>query len=602
MIVYKTTMIKFLKSPSTYIPLVLTLLIALTIGVVLPFWFLDLKNPNVNRIYIDFVYSSVITIAPATTLVSASFVAYKAIQIYKQEIEDGSFLVLISKPISRSKILIQKWMAMICLILSYIFIIMFFYAISVYIFDPGDKLENLAMQPLKDNIWIVALILAMIIFVLSFFFSSIAMLLSTKFSSIATIATITAIGAVIPVSALIPTFTNSPEHELISNPNSLSFGSRDISKSGFDAVAEILNKKRNNLEYSNFLKLQKKLDDFSYEIDKNASEKLIKNITIRSGKTNSYKHIYGFDLNYQLSMISSIALEPMINERDKQIMAISQMTANFQSSPSMSGKVNVIHSEIGIADITRRVLNTLKMYEKLISSPEFDAVIYPCFDYILRGRNVAGINEPTNDKNFDEHFKKLMAKLGEGGIPRIQSFVSSPLYKTLITYDQNIDQDTKDRLKTDANLRFSLVYLQQLISAKILFKLGYGIDLLINNYAISKFFLENKQERVSTIKDLEKFDKEHPELAASNEYKELQEKYLKNPFEYTENNTTYGKEAQIHFANLLQISDPDISPGGISIINFTDFANKWTLLTVYTVTAILLCPITFYIILRQNIK
>jgi ABC-type transport system involved in multi-copper enzyme maturation permease subunit len=86
----------------------MTLIIVALIGAILPFLFLDLQAPSVIQTYKLYIVASVTTIGSATAIVSATFAAYKSVQIYKQEIEEGTFLVLVSKPINRKKIIFEK--------------------------------------------------------------------------------------------------------------------------------------------------------------------------------------------------------------------------------------------------------------------------------------------------------------------------------------------------------------------------------------------------------------------------------------------------------------------------------------------------------------
>lgn len=443
---------------------------------------------------------------------------------------------------------------------------MFFYVIFVYIFDPGDRLENLEIRPLKTKIISVASILFAIIFVLSFLFSSLALVVSTRFSSVATIASITAIGAVIPVSAVIPTFTNESEQSLISNPSSIVYGNKQISNDSLKQISKIINK--DELNSKNFSKLQKNISKFSDFVDKNANEHLIKTITISSGKKNKYQYLYGFDLNYQLSMISSISLRPIITKKEKELMALSHLASEFKANPAMGGKVVIEHSNIDYANISKRVLNTLRVYNKLVNSKEYMEIVGPCFDYILSAYQIKGL-KPTNSLTFKNNLNKLMNVLyGDGSasnLAAIKSFFSSPLYLTMIN-DDNISDKLKDKLKTDIKLRYSVFYLQQIVASKILLSLGQGIDLLINANKINKFFLDNNKERISTLKDALAFLK-HPTVM-NNSLEQILNKYM---FISTKTNKL-NEKATILLANLFLISTK--SPGGINVVSFDDYANK----------------------------
>jgi hypothetical protein len=156
--------------------------------------------------------------------------------------------------------------------------------------DPGHQITNLDIPPIRDQIFVVGIILMVVVLMLTLLFSSIALILSSKISSSATIALVAGMGAIIPITGLIPTFTNKQAQTMITNPVSVLNATtipRDIT---IDFIKKIIDDP--NMNKDNILNLFQNVNTHYEKIDDDKDNKYIKNLGVSSGESDVYDSLF----------------------------------------------------------------------------------------------------------------------------------------------------------------------------------------------------------------------------------------------------------------------------------------------------------------------
>ena len=583
--IYKSTLIKFLKSFSTWFPLGMTLIIVALIGAILPFLFLDLQAPSIIQTYKLYIVASVTTIGSATAIISATFAAYKSVQIYKQEIEEGTFLVLVSKPINRKRIIFEKWLALFTIISFYVIILISFYIFLVLLIDPGDRIPNLNIPPIKDKIFIVGLILMVIVLVLTLLFSSIALILSSKISSSATIALVAGLGAIIPITGLIPTFTNKQPQTMITNPINILNTSTIPRDQTIDFIETIIDNPELNKE--NILTLFKEIN-FHYEkIESDSENKYVNNLGVSSGEWDVYNNLFWLDFNYQLSSIATIASDLLISKQDSNSIASAAMIGGFTQSPTLSGKVKITTPNIPINELSTMLLNTLNEYDAIVKSEAYGNGIFPFLDYILAKHNV--IFEKTTNENFSINLKKLFAAIDP---KNYETFLLAPITQTILN-DKNVSDNLKKQLQNKNNPYWGEIKaIEALLLMRISLETGLGLNLIIANNFVDDFYNKNEINKFVDVQEasayLSKFaTTDNSLMMIINEYCKI-------------DNLGYNEKAIIQLANTLMLTEK--SKNGLNAFVFEDYANKWVLFGIYIAITFILLPTSYLIIKKQDIR
>ncbi|MDK2819683.1 MAG: ABC transporter permease subunit [Mycoplasmataceae bacterium] len=588
--IYKSTFIKFIKSASTWLPLLVILFIISIIGAILPLVFLDLRSPSIIQTYKLYIVASITTIGSSTSIVSAAFAAYKSVQIYKQEIEEGTFLVLVSKPLSRKRIIFEKWLALLTIIAIYSAILISFYIFLVLILDPGNKIANLDITPLRDQIFYVGLIVMIIVFILTLMFSSIALILSSKLASSATIALVAGLGAIIPITGILPTFTQKQPLNMITPPvNVLS-----INKIPRQETITFVNSfiQDENVNSDNIINLfdTVKINDEIIDNNKN----YIKNLGISSGDSDLYSNLHFFDLNYQVSTIATIASDLLIPKKDRDFIAANAIAGGFVQSPTLGGKIDVSKKNIQIHELSKMLLETIKKYENVTRDEMYGKGIYPFFDYILRNKKI--IAEQTTNDNFKNNLIKLIVSFGinsSGGYNlELQKFISSPIINTILD-DPTIDEKDKRKLQSKENpFRGEIKAIEILLLLKINIAIGSAIDLIIYNNFVENFYNKNEIDKFVTIS--EAFEYLNSESVNNEDLNTIINDYSKS------DSTNYNDQSIIRLANTLLLSEK--SSGGISSFEIGTYSNKWVVFSIYIVITFGLLPISYLVIKKQDIR
>ena len=305
MVIYKYTMLKFLKSTSTWV--ILFIAFAITFGITGPLSFSKVgSNPEATDYHL-FTNAFFVGFLLLVILFGSIFIGFKGGQVYKDEVEDGTFLIILSKPQSRSKIILFKWLALSTISVLFLFTLLLSLSLGVAIFGRVAVISNGINISIWHNLPKDLGILFVISFVVIMILSSIALIISTKVSTGATIGMTIAIGVFVQITGLIGQFSskesydtsfiqNSPkteEKKLLYDMNRLNKGA----KVDYKPVAQIISM----LYSSSITKGTIKIGTTSI---KGAG---LGFIGIDTNEFSSFSYLSFFDLNYQVSLLSSIA-------------------------------------------------------------------------------------------------------------------------------------------------------------------------------------------------------------------------------------------------------------------------------------------------------
>lgn len=82
--------------------------IGFVVGGYLPFAFVDVKKINAPINYVKSIVAAIAGVTVFFGIFSAIFAGFKSASMYKDEVENGTFLVLLSKPLKRGQIIFGK--------------------------------------------------------------------------------------------------------------------------------------------------------------------------------------------------------------------------------------------------------------------------------------------------------------------------------------------------------------------------------------------------------------------------------------------------------------------------------------------------------------
>lgn len=346
--IYKYTLFKYFKSWSTWVVMAFSaIVLGFLIGGMLPFIFIDVTKHNAAQIYSKAI---VLTIAGVTVffgIFSAIFAGFKSATMYKDEVENGTFLVLISKPIKRSELIFGKWFALQTLLIIYSCTSVLALCSGVMIFDNGNQipgLKSVGIGSLKASIWHAAIYVFLILYITSLIFSSLGIMISTKLSAASTVGVVIALGIYIPISGLIGMFVRKDEAYPVS---------REETTSKFVEDRLFSEMKSNPLIEMMYPNLKTEASDFFNSTDATK----IYNQAVYSGQEDSYKGLFWLDVDYQFKLLSSFAYETLIPEKYVSALQNSSVIESAMQTP-----------QAVIATTNTKAIDFFKQIEKYIDN------------------------------------------------------------------------------------------------------------------------------------------------------------------------------------------------------------------------------------------
>jgi len=375
MAIYKQALTKYIKSISLWIVLGVSILISVLIGVWAPnhFVHLDMDAPmfeNTTEIsrYIILSVLAVSTTTSALCIFMAVFAGFSGAKLFKDEVEDGTFLTLLSKPTTRTKIVMYKWLALLTIMIIFTFMVSFSWTLATLGLDYGKQLHLsiVGAEALSKKAWVIGAIMWGVLLLLTTLFSSIAILISTKLSTSATVGIVITIGVIIPTTGFITTTFIKSRYE--STKSSWFVNNASIIKQLQDRATPVIDKQireilnsasKNNTWLSN---IKKQMPNFSVSsIYKNFNKELVETKNALEGSDNilsfatdtqehdGYRAASFFDLNYQVQLFSNFASDRAIPDIAKNLFTenISMINKPFLGYASLidSSRLNVSKDE-----------------------------------------------------------------------------------------------------------------------------------------------------------------------------------------------------------------------------------------------------------------
>ena len=334
---YKYTLIKYLKAPSTWVIFVVSCFIAGFLGGYLPYAPIKLSSPKASQVYSQVVIVAVASMTTFLSLFVSVFAGFKSATMFKDEVEDGTFLVMLSKPTNRSQIIFGKWLALQTTIALFTLSTASFFGLFTLAFDKGDQIKDLikiGAQPISDNLFQITMTIWGILTLMGLIFSSIALLLSTKLSVGATIGISIAIGVFIPITSLITTLTKKREFESISSNDSLIYRTR---LQRFVEGAKAMGSGVSSTDVDNSIA---EMNDLIND------PQGIYSLGLATGEEDMFKNIWPFDFHFQLNELSSFASEQAIPDTVRHAISSGTSGKGFKGAVSQNIAHNIDTSSI----------------------------------------------------------------------------------------------------------------------------------------------------------------------------------------------------------------------------------------------------------------
>jgi len=214
MFIFRQSMKKMLTSWSTWIILgVAVLLVAILAGTYTNRLIKHITHIQKNLVGTQVQIKVFWMIVGFISIFASIFTGFKSVQLIRSEIEDGTLLLILSKPIPRHILILQKWLSIVVINLifsfSVFFILLLYFAItpstfpsSLNTFSPSNYLK-------------VSFAFWGILFLLMMLFSASSILFSMFFSSAITIGASIAVSILIPILSIVSSFSISRSYKSI---------------------------------------------------------------------------------------------------------------------------------------------------------------------------------------------------------------------------------------------------------------------------------------------------------------------------------------------------------------------------------------------------
>ena len=663
MAIYKYTFKKYLKSYSTWIIIGLTMLLIILLGGYLPFKTFAPKNAK------EYAKLSLILIPTITiflSIFSSVFSGFKSANMFKDEVEDGTFLIMISKPIPRIKILISKWFALQTLLILYSIITSATLAITILVFDNGNLIFDFhffsGLKTLKESAWIIFVFVSFILYVMSLIFSSIAILISTKFSVSTTVGFSIAMGIIIFVTPLIRRFSEKQEQIAITNDSPFTSINKSLSRIlNDDAINKIIdNLDIDNFDIDNFnikkLNIEKfieKRGDHSLTLRENIqkiidehkgsnqnaiySPQSIYNISFSTLEKNTFKNIWFLDTYFQINMLSSFVYDEIVPKWVQKSLGKSINTydkirkQNILESPIKNDKI-ISEDEIDKnLDLKNKINQLIAKFDKYIEF-SWQKTKKIRSDYLKLWLILLYNNKSEVLKEINKNTNSLIRQaIGKKSNEFMKLSINDTSYKEGFKLDNNffknvyqvIDQLDKSLAQKDNNLVKKVYRLHELMyelsilkwkdveTNKSLFKNNFFIS--INKWAwkmLSPVSIYNQQwSTYSWLKDhnLSNWNEKKYHKNSTPLLKSGAPDFSKGDIPYTKlyNHTLLNNWNFKHFwkGNGYAMSNRLIHAGlQFNRVQEKEYISKYSILIIFTTVAIVLVPIAYLAIRKKDFR
>ncbi len=621
MAIYKYTLIKYMKAKSTWIiALISGVVIGFLLGGLVPFTTIDVNSSSAATDYTITIISTIAGVTSFLSIFASVFAGFKASSMYKDEVEDGTFLVILSKPMRRSSIIFFKWLSLQTVIFGWAIFTVICFISGIAAFDKGYKIEGLkelGVSTVTSQLPIVGAYVLIILFVTGLIFSSIGLLLSTKLSVGSTIGISIALGIIIPITSLIGVFLKKDSFKVLTNRELA------LQERSFQALDGLNNP---------LAPVAKQIHDFQ----NSASLENIYKLGVSTGSTNMYNWAWIIDLNYQISQLSTFASGQVIPEAAKEYAQnVSDASSN---APGNGGKkiqsttvIKAMADHLDSSEIVKDLKDALDQYFTLGGQMADSST--QALQTALSTNYGLTVNVPSIDRTLlTSIWQKANVAAPTGAPAWMQNAVNGGTIisvKDIVDLMQFVyaDADYKELVKFSE-------YEQDPSAANSVNWLKYQVNKMVKNLVtdlssaklvapsdplLSRFNLKDLVKTYgATLEKLNNpvtafFIKEDNLRSATND---ILGKEFKMP---DGSSTTYETAARDAlgsstllggYASLLSTKDLDAvvqiisasMAGKLNEVKTVDYVNKNALLAGYIVVALALVPIAYWVVKKQDFR
>lgn len=592
---YKYALVKYLKSWTTWVICAITIVLVIILGGFVPFHF---KHITTAADYARTVVILVASVSSFVSLFTSAFAGFKAATMFRDEADDGTLLVMISKPVSRHKLFLAKWFALQTVLLGYTFVVALSFLITILIADTthvsGTEMANLGIKKIAHNIVPVALLFWVVISIVGIIFSSLSLLMSAKFSVGATIGTSIAIGVAIPATMMVGTFSGKPAYDIATTSETLN-----------NSIA--LNKSVGNYKFSD------KLSD----IDKDSSS--LYNLGISTGFSDGFKNLQVFDIDYQVKKMSEMASEVVVTKEARDTLDFSKNQFQYRGETAVLDKDNPLHiAEKDVAAFVEMIKNAWELtqgYRNELLLNIFDRIYHSTLttqgviDYFMDQDPYYG--EVTVDNDHKELFNLsfLAPYIHDKNVDFVQMIKDkNPNIPEVFAYDIGrffMYRDQMEKLTSDE-------YSDSIYSIKVLLRkverlfkndieampgnqefFDNEVEGLRNLCEPVNFWVNDQKMRATRLKLSYTFDTETTAFDLKQNTPELDS--LGNLREICQSSF-------IDVKSFYEVTSALKAGHAVVRVKAVEYSNKYTILAIYLGLALLLVPATYLVIRRKDFR
>ncbi len=592
MAVYRYSLKKFLKTPSTWLLLLFGALTMFFIGGFLIFWILglhwNLKNSPELQSFSEttafvITYS---TVGSTISLMIALFAGFKGSQVFRDEIEDGTFLIILSKPLSRKRILIQKWLAFMTVFIAFIICLSLCHTLGALAAQKGNYVTK--------YLWMAFPLEIVISMIFMIIFSSISLISSVFLHSKGVIGVSFILGMAIVFTEFLAQFSYIPPYASIGL-------SRTNSDNSFipGATSDVL--------YSRSKALQtKELNSDIKNVNFNDIKLKENNLYINNpNKLTTYNHLWPFDFSYHVDSIDSLVVKTILSKKDAALQNnYGQVNDEIQMKQVFNGykDPNVIDRQYFMSNdnytIMKILINDFQVHKNsqpmITAWSSFISLINNTNNWINNSLLKIKINKNSDDS------ASYTIDITEGG-----SDNSTPPFNN---DNNNIREIWTKLLRGNSNLFGS-----QNFSLENLFR-RFGDERFMSptNNCDKRDFIDNNifgliMSYFQTQTIVNTMNKIQTEIVNVQNNKTEAQPLDISSYKYMQK----GYQVLTHVAHILGVSSPtynsDLSKvnwasldNKIVKVKYVNFTSPYTIMTVYLAIAIILLPTSYLIIRRQD--
>ncbi len=532
------------------------------------------------------------TVGTTIALLVAVFAGFKGAQVFRDEIENGSFLIILSKPVNRITILFQKWLAFMTIFFVFIALLSSAHVLGCIAAQKGNYIGKYLFKA-----FLIEFSVSMIFLLI---FSSIALIISTFFSSKGVMGIMFVIGMGIVFTQVISQFTYIAPYQTIGQVGNVTKGGRTAGDNS----------------PSNFLYTRSKAitdDDVKNDI---ASPSKINNLmfdqnnlyAINPDSIQTYNHFWPFDLSYHINIMDSLVLSNTIGKNDPSFKSFNgqiggtiqkQVFDGYQDPSQLNKQYFMQGRDYLIMENMINILNQLAQHDagaKMFLNVYFAPLISQTNNWFNNTIN----NISTTDWNNSEgSFNVDVTDINNSDAP----FSNSSGSKLLSTW-KNLIQGTptiaSKLIKSDNSFTLESLFAKfgdPRFTAQI--NNPDQRDITDNNIfnLIMSFF--QTQTLITTMHNLE----DKIAVAANESVSPIDLSFYNYIYSGYQELTTVARtlgQTRADYSTDSSKMDWTSLDKKIIRVRYQDFANPYMIMSIYLSVGILLLPLTYFVLRRQD--